>query len=398
MLYPVELRGRASASVRPGLLAAEGEVVGVGPEDPRRAWRQHLEGDAVALGVGDGLLLGVEQHPHLAVHVGRTGPAHQRIGHPGAGRLELQHPFLGVGLARLHGGLGRNEDARQHGGPLAPKSVRWSGREDSNLRPSAPKADALPGCATPRSSARRPFATRRPAPQRGAPRRRMDLAASSGFRRAAPAPKLAAGRIGGVRGGRISGATDAVRDGVRRWRSRTASGRADGHGSAERWPSAEVRRVALSYQPLGHGGALGVLGGDRRRTHLAALGQPAGDRQSEDRRASFRPFVAALCRRSPSSRRGRASFRQGRELVRLGQPRHADPDGGAGRAAGVRHAGCAGRRRRASARAWAFLPLGVVLLSARTSAHPAPQPPPGVRPAACPPTLRRSSGAGGASA
>ena len=26
----------------------------------------------------------------------------------------------------------------------------WSGREDLNLRPSAPKADALPGCATPR--------------------------------------------------------------------------------------------------------------------------------------------------------------------------------------------------------------------------------------------------------
>ena len=28
--------------------------------------------------------------------------------------------------------------------------VRWSGRQDSNLRPSAPKADALPDCATPR--------------------------------------------------------------------------------------------------------------------------------------------------------------------------------------------------------------------------------------------------------
>src|SRR5690606_28986521 len=26
----------------------------------------------------------------------------------------------------------------------------WSGRPDSNQRPSAPKADALPGCATPR--------------------------------------------------------------------------------------------------------------------------------------------------------------------------------------------------------------------------------------------------------
>src|SRR5271155_3250367 len=27
---------------------------------------------------------------------------------------------------------------------------RWSGREDSNLLPSGPKPDALPGCATPR--------------------------------------------------------------------------------------------------------------------------------------------------------------------------------------------------------------------------------------------------------
>ena len=30
---------------------------------------------------------------------------------------------------------------------------KWSGRQDSNLRPSAPKADALPGCATPRLKA-----------------------------------------------------------------------------------------------------------------------------------------------------------------------------------------------------------------------------------------------------
>ena len=29
----------------------------------------------------------------------------------------------------------------------------WSGRRDSNSRPSAPKADALPGCATPRRAA-----------------------------------------------------------------------------------------------------------------------------------------------------------------------------------------------------------------------------------------------------
>src|ERR1700739_243516 len=30
------------------------------------------------------------------------------------------------------------------------EGVRWSGRRDSNPRPSAPKADALPDCATPR--------------------------------------------------------------------------------------------------------------------------------------------------------------------------------------------------------------------------------------------------------
>src|SRR5690349_23809402 len=31
--------------------------------------------------------------------------------------------------------------------------AQWSGRQDSNLRPSAPKADALPDCATPRRRA-----------------------------------------------------------------------------------------------------------------------------------------------------------------------------------------------------------------------------------------------------
>ena len=29
-------------------------------------------------------------------------------------------------------------------------AIMWSGRKDSNLRPSGPKPDALPGCATPR--------------------------------------------------------------------------------------------------------------------------------------------------------------------------------------------------------------------------------------------------------
>jgi hypothetical protein len=33
---------------------------------------------------------------------------------------------------------------------LHPHAGVWSGREDLNLRPPAPKAGALPGCATPR--------------------------------------------------------------------------------------------------------------------------------------------------------------------------------------------------------------------------------------------------------
>src|SRR5947209_20067692 len=34
------------------------------------------------------------------------------------------------------------------------QNQEWSGRRDSNPRPSAPKADALPGCATPRLCSR----------------------------------------------------------------------------------------------------------------------------------------------------------------------------------------------------------------------------------------------------
>ena len=36
--------------------------------------------------------------------------------------------------------------------PLNHTRICWSGRLDSNQRPSAPKADALPNCATPRNA------------------------------------------------------------------------------------------------------------------------------------------------------------------------------------------------------------------------------------------------------
>ena len=52
---------------------------------------------------------------------------------------------------------------------------RWSGRQDSNLRPSAPKADALPGCATPRHP---PYADR---PARQAPIGGATMVGPAGF-------------------------------------------------------------------------------------------------------------------------------------------------------------------------------------------------------------------------
>ncbi len=43
---------------------------------------------------------------------------------------------------------------------VTPELEKWSGRLDSNQRPPAPKAGALPGCATPRL--RRSYAKRSP--------------------------------------------------------------------------------------------------------------------------------------------------------------------------------------------------------------------------------------------
>ena len=45
---------------------------------------------------------------------------------------------------------------------------KWSERQDSNLRPSAPKADALPGCATPREASNNSCLLPRAVPTRNA--------------------------------------------------------------------------------------------------------------------------------------------------------------------------------------------------------------------------------------
>src|SRR5687768_12258951 len=46
--------------------------------------------------------------------------------------------------------------------------IGWSGQQDSNLRPSAPKADALPDCAMPRYRCRPPGISQRKGPADGA--------------------------------------------------------------------------------------------------------------------------------------------------------------------------------------------------------------------------------------
>ncbi len=52
--------------------------------------------------------------------------------------------------------------------PFHHPRVMWSGRQDSNLRHSVPKTDALPDCATPRIWLPKSGSNRRPAPCKGA--------------------------------------------------------------------------------------------------------------------------------------------------------------------------------------------------------------------------------------
>ena len=113
-------------------------------------------GNAVLLRIGDGFLEGIEFEADLAAHVGRGGPSHQGLDLASRFRLVLQKPLPRAGFPGLHrvsGGLINpcKHSSSLRGPPALPfRSRGWSGRRDSNTRPSAPKADALPGCATPR--------------------------------------------------------------------------------------------------------------------------------------------------------------------------------------------------------------------------------------------------------
>ena len=103
-------------SVGPGVAALEGKIVRVRHDPPfRRHTCGHLIGYASALAIGNGLLLAVEAQAQLLAHVPGRSPTHQRLDLTGRLRLKVEHPVLGIGLARLHGGLGWLVDARGHG-------------------------------------------------------------------------------------------------------------------------------------------------------------------------------------------------------------------------------------------------------------------------------------------
>src|SRR5215207_6057194 len=144
--------------MRPLADAVELEIVGVGDRPALRLLRLlDPVGDALAGRVGDRLLLRVEPQLHLLARVAGRRPAHQGLDLARLDAVELEQPLLRPGLAGLHRGLGGLVDAGGgHRSACLFSARRWSGRPDSNQRPSAPKADALPDCATPRTSRPRP--------------------------------------------------------------------------------------------------------------------------------------------------------------------------------------------------------------------------------------------------
>src|SRR5882757_2176255 len=144
----------------PGIAALVGEIVGIGHDAARqRLVLGHLVRNAETFAIGHRLLGRVELQPHLLAHVARARPTHQRINLARLFWLVVEHPFLGLGVARLHRGLGGLVDACGHFVRITVRiadsninqRAAWSGQQDSNLRPEVPKTSALPGCAIPRA-------------------------------------------------------------------------------------------------------------------------------------------------------------------------------------------------------------------------------------------------------
>src|SRR5262245_860301 len=166
--------------MRPGIAAVEGEIVGIGDAVPhRRVGLKDLVGDAVALAIGDRLLLSVEAQLHLLAHVTGTRPAHQRLDLARLFRLVVEHPFLGLGMAGLHRSPRRLVDACDHDPSPAPvrmaELVGAAGFEPATWSTQNSRATRLRYAPAPPASIHGSLCPSKPrGPLETAPRRRHD--------------------------------------------------------------------------------------------------------------------------------------------------------------------------------------------------------------------------------
>jgi hypothetical protein len=94
-------------SVGPLVTTGRFEIIGIALDFPGR-WLCVLDPvtQAVFPGISDRLFLGREIQPHLARHIARTRPAHQRVDLAWRGGFEFQNPKLRPGNAGLGRGPG----------------------------------------------------------------------------------------------------------------------------------------------------------------------------------------------------------------------------------------------------------------------------------------------------
>jgi hypothetical protein len=88
----------------PILASAPSEIIGVGLAlRPFRRLGFDPIGDAVTLGIGNGLLLALEGQAQLLLHIGGRGPAHERLGHLRELGLIFEQPKVRLAFAGLNG-------------------------------------------------------------------------------------------------------------------------------------------------------------------------------------------------------------------------------------------------------------------------------------------------------
>ena len=119
------------------------------------------KGVSILLSIIYGFDFVVEAKANLTARIWRRRPSHQRIWLWPRSRFEFENPTFRIAAPRLHRILRGSENTNVHGPSLnliepavvLTVELNWSGRLDSNQRLSAPKADTLPGWATPRIAA-----------------------------------------------------------------------------------------------------------------------------------------------------------------------------------------------------------------------------------------------------